>query len=491
MKKTLIAVAAFVLLYPAMAWLMGLVIQQRIEHLAYQSQSTAPQLHLLQKTRRGIMTSDVDSTYEVGSALKVTRHYHRGWYSSVDEASVEMSIAALGALPGVGADAAAAADGPAHLPLHFSLRTVIHHGPFCGWTCVAVAGADTHLTLAPPVQAKLTQLFGSQEPVAIHSRFGFFGGSSTRISTPGFDRAQIGQDAHLKWGGLTSTVEVGPGLDWYDVKATVPSLRLEEEKGAFEIDGMSLDLHGKRVLRTLYGGDSRMELKHVAVENQDKAGGFSVDDLTFASQQQAQNHFMNVSYKLGTSAVRTQPLALTSAHFDFTWKHLGIESLESLTAAMQSARQDQSAPVAPAARAQNMMAALKRPVGALLLDQPEMDIDRISLATAQGQGLVTGVIHLVDVDAADIDVPMQLLRKLDVRLDFEIDEAFLSSLPGAGANASTQMQPMVDQGYITRSNGKLRTQLLFRGGQPTLNGKPFNPGAVRPAAPAPSARASS
>ena len=44
---------------------------------------------------------------------------------------------------------------------------------------------------------------------------------------------------------------------------------------------------------------------------------------------------------------------------------------------------------------------------------------------------------------------------------------------------------MIDQGYITRSNGALHTQILFRGGQPTLNGKPFNPAAMRPAVPAP------
>jgi hypothetical protein len=44
---------------------------------------------------------------------------------------------------------------------------------------------------------------------------------------------------------------------------------------------------------------------------------------------------------------------------------------------------------------------------------------------------------------------------------------------------------MIDQGYIRRSNGALRTQILYREGQPTFNGKPFNPTAMRPAVPAP------
>jgi uncharacterized protein YdgA (DUF945 family) len=128
-----------------------------------------------------------------------------------------------------------------------------------------------------------------------------------------------------------------------------------------------------------------------------------------------------------------------------------------------------------------MMTAIKQPLETLLLEDPEMDVDRLSVASAQGQGLVTGVIRLAGVRAADFEAPALLLRKLDVRLDLAIDEAFLASLPGPGANALTQLQPMIDQGYITRANGALRTQILFRGGQATLNGKFFNPAAMRPA----------
>jgi len=197
---------------------------------------------------------------------------------------------------------------------------------------------------------------------------------------------------------------------------------------------------------------------------------------------------MNMSYQLGSGAMVTQALTLSSAHADFTWKHLGLEPLESLGVAMRAAGQEQNASVAPAARAQSMMATLKQPLQALLLEQPEWDIDRVSAASAQGQGLMTGVIRLVDVSANYFEQPAKLLSKLDARLDLTIDEAFLSSLPGSGANAVTQLQPMIDQGYITRSNGALRTQILCRAGQCTFNGKPFNSAAMQPAVKAPSGK---
>jgi uncharacterized protein YdgA (DUF945 family) len=489
MKKILITVAILVLLYPVVVWLMGIAIEGRIERLSDQGQMRVPSLHLIKKTRRGVITSDEDSSYELGSALKVTRHYHRGWYSSLDEATVEISNASLDALPALRPAAATNSSGSLdHAPFRFLLRSVIHHGPFCGSKCFAFASAETHVSFTGQLQASLTQLFGNEEPIKIHSRFAFFGGGSATMSSPAFEHVQIGQDMRFSWGGLDGTLNYGAQQDWYDVVATAPSLRLEGPKGVLEIDGMKLDARGKQLLRTLYEGDSHMEIKRLSVAGTDKDQQFTVNDLLLASQNHAQDRFMNMRYQLGTGALVTQPLTLSSAHVDLTWKHLGIESLESLSVAMRAASQQQDASVAPAVRAQSMMAALKPPLEALLLEQPEMDMDRVSVASAQGQGLLTGVIRLVGVSTTDFDPPAKLLSKLDARLDLAIDEAFLSSLPGAGANSVKQLQPMIDQGYITRSNGAMRTQILFREGQVTFNGKLFNPAAKQPAVTAPPGR---
>jgi uncharacterized protein YdgA (DUF945 family) len=486
MKKILITVAVLLLLYPVAVWLLGFAIEQRIESLADQGQLMVPQLRLVQKTRHGVLTSDEDSSYELGSTLKITRHYHRGWYNSVDEGTVEMSSATLDALPALKpAVATTVSGGSEHTPFRFSLRTVIHHGPLCGSKCFALAGTETHVSFTGPLQASLTQLFGNEEPITIRTRLSFLGGGSATMSSPAFEHAQASQDTRLSWGGLDGTMHYGARQDWYDITAEAPSLRLDGPKGTLQIDDMSFDVRSKRLLRTLYEGDSRMEMKRLSVTGSDKAQQVTVNDLLFVNNNHAQDGFMSANYRFGAGPIITQPLTLSSAHLDLTWKHLGLEALESITVAMRAAGQEQNASVTPAARAQRMMASLKQPLEALLVEQPELDVDRLSAANAQGQGLVTGVIRLAGVGAADFETPAVLLRKLDVRLDIAIDEAFLSSMPGLGANALTQLQPMIDQGDITRANGALRTQILFRGGQPTFNGKPFNPSAMRPAAPPP------
>ena len=456
MKKILITVAVLLLLYPVAVWLLGFAIEQRIESLADQGQLIVPQLRLVQKSRHGVLTSDEDSSYELGPTLKITRHYHRGWYNSVDEATVEMSSANLDALPALRpAVATTVSGGSEHTPVRFSLRTVIHHGPICGSKCFALAGTETHVSFTGALQASLTQLFGNEEPITIRTRLSFLGGGSATMSSPAFEHAQVSQDTRLSWGGLDSTMHYGARQDWYDITAKAPSLRLEGPKGTLQIDDMSFDVRSKRLLRTLYEGDSRMEMKRLSVTGSDKAQQVTVNDLLFVNNSHAQDGFMSASYQLGAGPIVTQPLMLSSAHMDLTWKHLGLESLEAVTVAMRAAGQEQNASATPAARAQRMMASLKQPLKALLLEQPEMDVDRLSVASAQGQGLVTGVIRLVGVGAADFETPALLLRKLDVRLDIAIDEAFLSSMPGLGANALTQLQPMIDQGYIMRANGAL------------------------------------
>lgn len=487
MKKTGIAIVALLLLYPAGSWLMGFAIEQRVDSLADQGAMMFPQLRVIDESRHGGLTSDDDRRYVLGSTLKVSRHYHRGWFVSVDEATVEVSSAALDTLPALKAAASAFGSGETeHSPLRFSVQTVIHHGPVCGWTCFGLAGADAHVKFEGPIQAALGRIFGSQEPITIRSRFAFFGGGSSRVSSPAFELPPIGQGGHLAWGGIDSSMHYGARQDWYDIVATAPAFHVEGPKGAFELKGMSLTGSQKRLLRTLYGGDARAEVQQISVTGPDHAAQLAIRDLLFQVQSHADDRFVDVSYQTGSGAIVTQPLRLSSAHMDITLKHLDMEALESLTAAMREAGQGTNVPAAPAARAQELMAAIKKPMQALLLAEPEMDLDRLSAAGAQGQGSVSGAIRLTGLNAADLEVPGRMVSKLDVRLDIAIDEAFLASLPSAGATALTRLQPMVDQGYVTRANGALHTQVLFRGGSLSLNGKPFNPAAARPGSSSPS-----
>jgi uncharacterized protein YdgA (DUF945 family) len=130
------------------------------------------------------------------------------------------------------------------------------------------------------------------------------------------------------------------------------------------------------------------------------------------------------------------------------------------------------------------MSVMKQQGAALLAQQPEITIDQISLANAKGAAVLKGLVGLRGVTSADFadgaDAKV-LLAKLDVDLDLTLDDALLQSIPG-GPNGEKQLQSLVDQGLVTHDNGRFHAAILFRHGQMTFNGKPFQPG-IAPAAP--------
>lgn len=452
MKRISIGViAALVLLYPCIAWLMGFAIEKRFDGEIGELREKAPYLAMTE------------------------HHFQRGWYTSQDDMTLEPSQNFLGAV------SAATAASPA--PFLITVHTVIHHGPICGWTCLGLARAESHLAISGPFQPVVAGLFGSTEPLRIRSRLGFFGGGSTQISSPAIEDTALHDGARVGWGGFEAEISYGAGLDSYAMHLAAPRGMYSTPDGKrFEVTATAFDSRSKRVLRTLYAGDSTFTLGRLAFTGAGGAGTVTVDDVRSVGSSSTDGGFMTMSVKTGTAAITTAPLTLTGTHFDFTVRHLEIESLEGLTAGLQQANGKPG--LAPAARTAEVLSVFKQQGGSLLAQQPEIAIDRISFANAKGEALLKGLVRLRDVTSADFADGADakaLLAKLDMDLDLTFDDALLQSLPGGG-NGEKQLQSLADQGLLTHDNGKFHTAILFRRGQMTFNGKPFQPGVV-PASP--------
>jgi uncharacterized protein YdgA (DUF945 family) len=454
-KRISIAViAALVLLYPLATWLLGFAIEKRYDAAIGEMHEKAPYLTMTE------------------------HHFRRGWYTSQDEMTLEFSRGALGALPG-------AASSPA--PFLITIHTAFHHGPICGWTCLGLARADSRVEFGEPLKSAIAGLFGSKEPFGIRSRLGFFGGGSAVVSSPAIEDTALHDGAHVGWGGLDADLSYGAGMASYVMHGTAPRAMFSAVDGKrVEVTAAAFDNRSKRVLRTLYEGDSTLTLGRVAFAGAGGAGAVTVDNPRLEASSRADGGFMTVSVKTSTGAITSAPLTLTGEHFDLTFRHLQIEALEGFTAGMQQANADST--LAPAARAAQALSVMKRQGAALLAQQPELAIDQISFANAKGTALLKGLVRLRDVSSADFadgaDARV-LLAKLDMDLDLTLDDALLQTLPG-GSNGEKQLQLLADQGLITHDNGRFHTAILFRHGQMTFNGKPFQPGIAAPVSPSPS-----
>src|SRR3984957_4639002 len=167
MRKIGIAViAALVLLYPLPAWLMGFVIEKRIDAAYDQVREKAP------------------------FASVIEHRFQRGWYTSQEDVTIEL-------LHDLAAPAA-----PSAAPFRITIHSVLHHGPICGWNCVGAARVESHLVFSGPLQSAIAKLFGSLEPLSLRSRMGFFGGGSATLSSPAFKDTVLDGGARAAWGGL-------------------------------------------------------------------------------------------------------------------------------------------------------------------------------------------------------------------------------------------------------------------------------------------------
>jgi uncharacterized protein YdgA (DUF945 family) len=454
-KKIVIGViAALLLAYPLLSWLMGFAVEKRINEPLEQIRNTTPYLKL------------ADSTFR------------RGWFTSEQDLTIEM-------FPNLPAAAPGAAPPVLLAPFQLKLHTVIRHGPVCGWACVGIAHTETHVMFSGQVQEWLTALFGTVEPLHIESRMGIRGGGSVTVSSPSIADAVLKGGAHVSWGGFSLKSLFSAGYNAYSAHGSVPHTVYAGADGKrFELSDLKLEVHRQRALRTLYDGDSSVTAGRFAFSSPAAVGSVTLSDIHAATVSSASGGYMTVVSKTSTGPLTTAPLTLANMHFDFSFRHLDMESLEAVTVAMRDLHQDPA--LAPQERTMKMIEAIKTPGIAFLSHQPEFAIDRISIATAQGEAQLSGVVRLHDVLPADFAEgadPKAVIQKADADLDCGLDDAFLQSLPGAGAQFTAQLQALADQGLLTHENGKFHTKIAFHQGTATFNGKPFPEAKPPPASP--------
>jgi uncharacterized protein YdgA (DUF945 family) len=371
-------------------------------------------------------------------------------------------------------------------PLRITVRSVIHHGPICGMNCFGLARVDSRFEFSDQSDPALMKALAAATPLSIQSQLGFFGGGSSTLSSPAVSDIALTDGAHLTWGGAAATFSYARHYDSYAMHLAAPNAGYTGVDGShMEVTAAVLDTRSTRALRSLYLGDSSLKFGRLALARAAGAASFSMSDVHSESHGTASQGFMSLSSKTGIGAIVTAPVTFNAVHFDFTFRHLDMESLEHLTAAMRETNADSAS--APAERAGKILAVFKQQGAALLLHQPEMAIDRVSVATADGAALLTGWVRLSDLASTDSAAgadPAAVMQKLDVELDLTLDDAMLKHFPGAGENADARIQVLTDQGLVTRENGKVRTKILFHHGQTTFNGKVFRPpGPPAPAAP--------
>lgn len=357
-------------------------------------------------------------------------------------------------------------------PIRFTVRNEILHGPVLWPTSLGLARVNTRLVLSDDARKKLLEIFGTDEPVRISSRVGFFGGGSTRLSGDGKTFKLPDNAGTLTYEDYKLDVGYSKNLDDFDVQGEWP--RIEANNPATSerlvVTGMSLVGESQRVQGEVYEADYKFAIDKIIGVGVDQAET-TIEGSYFLVVAPVDDGFMDVGAKLGTGKLSHPALAelqfdIEEVHYDFTLRRLHVETLDKLMVGIKAAY---SKPVSTMADVNAVIFAPMKEHGfALLKHDPEIVIDRIGVVTPQGEGVIKGVLRLKGINEADFGAAsMAWLNKLEADFNIECAQKLIEKFP----NGATGAGVMVDQGFAKREGDKLVSHIEYRKGELRINGK--------------------
>jgi uncharacterized protein YdgA (DUF945 family) len=357
-------------------------------------------------------------------------------------------------------------------PIRFTIRNEILHGPMLWPASLGIARVNTKFDLGPEIRQKIVEVFGTDEPVRISTRVGFFGGATTRLYGDGRTIKLKDDDGTFKYDDYELDIRYSGKLDDVDLDGSWPRVEFEDAKdgGKVVIEDATLWSTNERIQGDLYDTDFKVRIDEIRVIGADKSETV-VENVHYLVDTTVDGEFVSVGAKFGSGSLQNQALKdlaldVQEVHYDFSVRRLHTETLAKLSTEFKAMY---GKPVVTLADVDAvMMAPLKQYGAELLKYDPEFGIDRIGIKTADGDGYLKGVVRLKGVTAQDFDLGfMPLIAKLEADIHIEVAQKLIDKLPSGATSAGAA----VDGGYARRDGDKLVSHIEFKAGELKINGK--------------------
>jgi uncharacterized protein YdgA (DUF945 family) len=463
MKKITIAALVLILVLVVAPWGIGQLAEQRVNAGLDRMVAQAPYLTIVErKWSRGWFRSEQEVTFEMFAP----------WVAAMHPAAANSNDAEVADPDPVAPSAAKPAAPAAPVePIRFKVRNEILHGPVLWPASLGIARINTRLELDAGTRQKIVDIFGSEDPVRISTRVGFFGGGTTRLYGDGRTIQAKDGKGSLKYDDYKLDVSYSGDLDDVDLDGSWPQLEImPTEGGSVLIDDVSLVSRNERILGDLYDTDLRLRVDTVRVVGPDKSE-MRIDGVHYLVDTSVDHDFLDVSGKFGSGQVKSKELEemkldLDEVHYDFTLRRLHVKTLAQICA---SFKQMYAKPISTAADLDAAMLAPLRQQGAELLKyDPELIIDRIGVATPDGDGYLKGALRLKGATPQDLEMGfMALIGKIEADITIEVAQKLIEKIPSGATSAGAA----IDAGYAKRDGDRLVSHIEFKRGELTVNGK--------------------
>ncbi|HEU4590234.1 MAG TPA: DUF945 family protein [Steroidobacteraceae bacterium] len=493
MKKIVTTAVVLIAVLVLAPWGIGKLAESRVNRGLDKLGETAPYLTIVdRRLTRGWFRSEQVVTFEVFGAWaramnpaavyedirkaeeKRLGHAGAGGDSPADDGAqpTDASAPDAASTPGA-APAAAESTAPAApaKPLRFTVRNEILHGPVLWPFSLGLARVNTRFQMSDEVRKALVEVFGTDEPVRVSTRIGFFGGATTRLAGDGRTIKLKDGSGNIGYSDFKFDVSYSGTLDDVDADGTWARLEFHENGGSqIAMKDMKFESRSARLVGDLYDTDFLFQVGEMTVVGADKAET-RVENLHYQADTDAKGDFLDVAVKLGSGEVSSKQLhdiglQISEIHYDFTLHHLHTQTLAKMSAAMKQAY---SQPVSNLTDFESHIFTPLKDYGLQLLNfDPELTIDRMGVVTPEGEGVLKGVVRLKGVTPADFrSGSMTFLGKIDSDMTIDLAQKLVDKIP----NGNTGVGAAIDAGYAKRDGDKITSHIEFKRGELKINGK--------------------
>jgi uncharacterized protein YdgA (DUF945 family) len=463
-KKSVIVIAVLLLVLVAAPWGIGKIAESRVDRGVAQLVEVAPYLRIAErKYTPGWFRSEQEVTFEVVGP----------WTNTLSpSAAIEsMAQAADGVSPTERTQPGLTV--PVVKAPRFTIRNEILHGPVLWTSGLGVAQVNTRIVVPEKMRQTLIDTFGTDEPLRVSTRLGFFGGRKTTFAGDARKVVLKNGAGEISWEDLRVDVSYSGNLDTLSISGDWPRVEFHDAAGtsSFVAEKMTIDGESDRIDGDLYDGDVEMRIGKVAIKEA-SGGGYVAEDVYYLADSSLDGDFMSVSFGFGTGEIAGKSLGnfgttIEEMHYDLAVRRLHTKTLARLMTAIKESYT--KPPVAGVSAEIAALEPIKAQTFELFKHDPELIIDRVGLSTPDGEAYFKGVVRFKGVTEEDLAIGgLGLIGKIDAEIQFSAHRKVVEKFPGG----TTTVGELVDGGYVVREGDKLVSKIEFRGGALTINGKP-------------------
>ncbi len=323
------------------------------------------------------------------------------------------------------------------------------------------------------VKPEVEKLFNGKEPVVFNTALNILGGSHTRG-----DIAPVNVEG-LDFSGGKVTIDTarnghfGYGMVIDNFSAIDPESRTGSDIPVV-LKGINLTAEGQMAANGI-AWDGQAELK-VASLSKGQEGSIQGLGITMSSKRTGDDFAVTTGFDVAKADFPNMPAAsrnMTNLAYHFSLSRLDALAIEKIYMQIQQAQKQGKTDQKQLTQAMTLTLMSEMP--ALLNRGPQFELKPARMTMPSGDVVLNFSVALPPGHATEVmSNPMSLLNLLDMQGDFTVPQAALKAMLSESGQADddTQLNALIQAGYVSRDNGLLKTKFTFKSGHLTINDKP-------------------